>query len=127
MKDVYTFFEIIYYKLNSIALKGQSEDNNVHFALFILTLLLDFNFITVLIALDKVKILPFGITNQYEVIALVVVTYLITYLLFVRKEKYKVLKEKYSSSDKVQKKKMNYYFGLYVILTFLLFLIITIA
>lgn len=127
MKNVYNFFELIYYKLNSITLKGQNDENNAHFALLILTLLLDFNLITVFMALDKIKILPYGITNQYEVIALVIVTYLMTYLLFVRKEKYKVLKEKYSKFDKLQRRRMNYYFGLYLILTFLLFLIIVIV
>ncbi|MFZ5941422.1 MAG: hypothetical protein ACOYXB_12695 [Bacteroidota bacterium] len=126
MKSLYKFFELIYYKLNSLTLKGQSEDNNAHFALFMLTLLLNFNFITLFTAIDKVKILPFCITNQYEVIALFAVTYFVTYLLFVREKKYKAVKEKYSDSDKVQKRNMNYYFGLYVVLTFLSFIVVVI-
>jgi len=126
MSNVHVFFEIVYYKLNSLTLKGQSEDNNAHFALFILTLLIDFNLITVLIALDKLMGLPFFINNQYEAIALVAITYFITYLFFVRKEKYKALKEKYSISDKVQKRRINYYFVLYITLTFLLFFFATI-
>jgi len=124
MRNLYIFFEVIYHKLNSIALKGQSEDNNAHFALVILTLLLNFNFITFFIVLDKIKVMHLWISNQYEVIAFVVATYFINYILFVRKEKYKMLKEKYSFPNKVQSRKMNYYFGIYVILTLLSFLII---
>jgi len=124
MHKIYLFLENIYIKLNSLTLKGQSEENNAHFALFLLTLLLNINFITILIILKKVKILPLLIPNQYEVIALVIVTYFITYLLFVRKDKYKVLKVKYLGFDKGQRRRINYYFGLYVILTLLLPLII---
>jgi hypothetical protein len=106
------FFEIIYFKLNRITLRGQSERNNAHFSLLLLTLLLNFNFITVLMVLDKYKVLSFLITNQYEEISLVVVTYFIAYFLFIRKEKYKFLKEKYSGSDKSQKRKMNKYISM---------------
>lgn len=123
MKNLYMFFEIIYFKLNRITLRGQSERNNAHFSLLLLTLLLNFNFITVLMVLDKYKVLSFLITNQYEEISLVVVTYFIAYFLFIRKEKYKFLKEKYSGSDKSQRRKMNKYIWLYVTLTFLFFLL----
>jgi len=126
MKNIYCFFEIIYYQINRAKLQGQSEENKAHFAALILTLLIDFNLLTVLIVLDKLKIVPLIINNEYIAIAFVLLTYLAVYLLFVRKSKYNIIKEKYLEHSGINKNKTKYYLGFYVIGTFLLFLFVVI-
>jgi len=122
MYRIYVFFEIIFFKLNNIILKGQGEEDNAHFAALILCQLLGLNILTFLILLDKVKIVHFSI-DIYIIIVFLILTYFIVYLLFIRKRKYKMIKEKYTNYDKIQKKKMNYYFGLYCIFSFLSFIV----
>lgn len=109
---------------NNITLKGQSGENNAHFAAFILSLLLDFNIISILILLDKVRLVSLWLNNEYKIISLVGCTYLIIYILFIRKDKYKTLKEKYSGTDIVQKRRVNYYLGFYVAFTFILLFVV---
>lgn len=126
MKNIYYFFEVIYYQINRARFQGQSEENKAHFAALILTLLIDFNLLTVLIALDKLKIIPFIINNEYVAIAFVLLVYLAVYFLFVRKSKYDLIKEKYLEYSRINKNKTKYYLEFYVIVTFLLFLFVVV-
>ncbi len=117
---------MIYFQINRAKLQGQSEENKAHFAALILTLLIDFNLLTVLIVLDKLKIIPFIVNHEYVAIAFVLLTYLAVYLLFVRKSKYKLIKEKYLEHSGINKNKTKYYLGFYATGTFLLFLFVVI-
>jgi hypothetical protein len=124
MRGIYSFFEIVFYKLNSIRLIGQSEENNAHFAALFLSLLFDFNIIAFMILLDKLKLVSFWLTNEYKIITLLGSTYLIVYLMFIRKDKYKAIRTKYSNKFIVQKSRMTYYISSYLIFTFMLFVLI---
>jgi len=124
MKKIYIFFEIVYVRLNNISLKGQSQENNAHFSAFILSLLIDFNIITILMLLEKLKIASFCLNDEYSIIVLVSFTYFLCFLLFIRKEKYKTLKIKYSNSDLIFKTGKKYYLSIYMILTFVVFVMI---
>lgn len=126
MCAIYHFFEIIYFKLNSIKLKGQNEGNTAHFAAFTLSLFFDFNIITVFILLDRVKLVSFWLTNEYKIILLVGSTYLIVYLIFIVKDKYKMISIKFSNSTTAQKRRMDNYLILYIFFTFILFIVLAI-
>ena len=119
MKRIYNFFEIVYYKFNCLKLKGQSEDDNAFFTLMLFSLIPLFNMITLLTILELTKVLYLKFTNSYQIIAMATLTMFINYLLFFRKGKYKLSKVKYLNFSKSQRRNMNFYFWIYIILTIL--------
>jgi hypothetical protein len=123
MSQIYSFFEIIFYKLNQLSLKGQNNANNAHFAVLNLTLLVDFNIVSLMIFIDKLKLVSLSIKSSYPIVALVLFTYLIFYILFLRKEKLKLIIKKYSGSNLARQSMMSKYLIIYIILTFLVLVV----
>lgn len=109
MKRIYNFFEMLHYKL-TIPLKGSSEKAIAIFAIIYLGGFIFVNIITILGLLELFKLIVFKINNGYEIIAINLFIYLILYLLFVRKDRYKVAKDKY-----------EYLIWLYISLTTIVF------
>jgi hypothetical protein len=126
MKRIYGFFEIIFFRINSIVLNGQSEENNAHFASMILSVFLFINIITIFLFINRIIEIQFNLFNQYIIIAIFLFLYLLTYLLFIRKNRYKTIKERYLGCSKTQIKRMKFITAVYLVLSFILFLIMVI-
>ncbi len=115
MKKIYCFFEMIYFQLRNLNLRGQSADNNSHFAAIILVLLIDLNILSLLIFANKMDVLNIRIVNGYYLLGLVLLTFTIVYFLFVRSSKYNLIKNKYMAVDGIKKNYINLYLSIYVI------------
>jgi hypothetical protein len=116
------YFEIIYFMLHKINIKGQPKFVTRLYSNTIFCVLANINLMSMWFILDKFKILKFYTPNRFEILISMLITYSIIYLLFETGNKIEMNKKKYEELEKKHKKKTIFYFLSYIIFTVLFFI-----
>jgi hypothetical protein len=119
------FIDYLFFKFHRFFYRAQGIDYGAWCAMVSISCVVVCNIMTLITLLEVLRFLPLIELSKLHVSLLGIILFIICYIYFIRRKRYTTIYDKYKYEDKAQRIKGAIYVWLYIIISFILFVYIS--